>query len=219
MRSLKSAKQNSDNIEFLQTYYTGNKEPSKGKTFSFSSVFNPRRLSLYNALYIVLGVIFLAFVIVAVQFYRQKGIDSDSDITPPSASHISGITYYDYARLRVEEQTLSLSQGRPYAAIELGEISDLSDSTISFAAKGTAGTEKIAIILRDKHNFSNANREDVLLTPLLSHDSWQIFQIDLSQVTLPLAKSRVTQIRFDASSRLTSNDLNAEVFIKDILIE
>jgi hypothetical protein len=64
--------------------------------------------------------------------------------------------------------------------------------------------------------MSNANPDDIILTTPLSSKNWQRFNIRLKELNLPLDKSRVTQIRFDAREVLTSVAGSGNIYIKDI---
>jgi hypothetical protein len=132
------------------------------------------------------------------------------------AKYISSLPYYSYELIKGKAQPIVLRDASPSSIIGFEKPRDLSSCTIMFSARGERGIEKIAVILRDVNMMSNANPDDIILTTPLSSKNWQRFNIRLKELNLPLDKSRVTQIRFDAREVLTSVAGSGNIYIKDI---
>jgi hypothetical protein len=215
------------NVELIQTYYSGqrvpvNKEPSK-ESSSFAKK-NKVTISRLASAVILLAVI-TAGIIITSYFFNIKETNALKEtgglaLFPAKyAGRNSNSAYYDYEQIKNNYAPIVLELENKSALINLGRIADLTSAVISFNAKGENGTEKVAIILRDEQRMSNANRDDIILTPALPKDGWQAFNVELKNLRLPLDKSKVTQIRLDSSGNLTDNGPVAKVYIKDIIIE
>ena len=217
MQNLKTDNSNIRNTELIQTYYSGKETRAErdsvislGKNrFSFHRL----PIILFLASFLIVALLILGYALL------KKPPLSREDITLTPVNHRGNTAFYDYRAIEKSPLILSLGKENTSAALNLGRATDLEAMAISFLAKGEAGGEKIAIILRDKDNLSNANQEDVILTPSLSKNSWQSFSIKFSRLNLPLDKSRISQIRFDISSKLTENRARSRAYIKDITIE
>ena len=220
MHGLKTNTQAVRNIELIQTYYSGKKTPEKKKAI----VFINRNIISSPVFWLTAAISILLGAIIAIAGYttanKQAAVYNLEKTTAVSPSkYYSTIAYYDYQQLKGKNKQLILQEQKNCAAVNLDKITDLTNAAVSFSAMGEAGTERVAILLKDDNNNSNANRDDVILTPLLPNDRWQKFNVRFDNLYLPLDKSRVEQVRFDASSNLTKNSREARVYIKDISIE
>ncbi|GEM_PF-5151784 len=170
------------------------------------------------------GVLFLISVIVLLSaaggLFAWRYFSGEEDISLSSFRNSAGIAYHNYNDANGSMPIAALGQGyEAVFAISFGAEKDFTDSIISFAAKGKKGAEKIAIILKDRNNFSNANYDDKILTPSLLGGRWQTFKINMQQLSLPLDKTRITQLRFDVSEKLTGNNPDTVIYIKNISIK
>jgi len=211
------------NVELIQTYYSGRKSPAK-ENAPYSSKKDKFTLSKLTSV-IILLVVITTGVVIAGYFFNIKETNALKEskglplsVVKAGASHANS-SYYDYEQIKNNYAPIVLEPENRSAVINLGSIKDLASAVISFNAKGENGTEKVAIILRDEQKMSNANRDDIILTPQLPKDRWQTFNVELKNLRLPLDKSRVAQIRFDSSDKLTNNGPAAKAYIKDIVIE
>lgn len=216
---LKSDKPNIRNVDLLNTYYSGNKTPAVKKKSGFVlTKFAPRRLWLI--LVLLLAAAGGAFIIA--RFIPSKSpevIDVGKASSSLSAKDKAGDTYYKYEDIKDDFRSFTLDGNNHYAVINLGSAMDFSNAVISFGARGENGEEKLALILRDSKKMSNANPDDIILTTPLLKERWNFFRVNLKEISIPVDKSRVTQIRFDSSYRLTKNESGARVYIKDLSIE
>lgn len=213
MSIAKSASSRLRNVELIQTYYEGKKSPAKKEVVIFpqrNRILSSNLLSVMNLLLI------LTAVVAGVSLTHNRGAKA---ISLSSVKHKGGISYFDYGMIKNNASTLELAGGISCIAVNFEKPSDLTAAVISFQAKAEADREKLAIILRDAGNFSNANKDDVILTPVIPKNKWQAFNIRLKDISLPVDKSRVTQIRFDVSSALTGNESSKTVYIKNIVTE
>jgi hypothetical protein len=126
------------------------------------------------------------------------------------------IIYYDYETIKQKDASITLEPQNRCAVISLDKAVDLTEATVSFDARGSSGSERIAIVFRDNKMKSNANVEDVILTPFLPTDSWHTFAIKLGDISLPLDKKYITEIRFDTASNFTNNKSESTVYVKNI---
>ncbi len=169
-------------------------------------------------------ILFLISVVVLLSaaggLFAWHYFSDEKNISLSSFKNSAGIAYHNYNDANSSMPTTTLGQGyETVFAINFGAEKDFTDTIISFTAKGKKGAEKIAVILKDRNNFSNANYDDKILTPSLLGGRWQTFRINMQQLSLPLDKSRITQLRFDASDKLTGNNPDAIVYIKNITIK
>jgi hypothetical protein len=217
MQNLKTDNPDIRNTELIQTYYSGKEIPAKRDSViplrksNFSSYRLP--IAVFLASFLIIALLGLSYALI------RRSLLPGKDITLTPVKHRGNTSFYDYRTIEKSPLIIPLGRENTSVALNLGRATDLEGTAISFLAKGETGGEKIAIILRDKDNLSNANQEDVILTPSLPKNRWQSFSIKFSQLNLPLDKSRISQIRFDISSKLTENRPRAKTYIKDISIE
>lgn len=208
--------------DLIQTYYSGKETPANKEIVI---PVKPNRI-FSNKLWISVVVLFAltAGTVIAIGYFhtiKERPIDitKSRGLTLSPVKYYNNIAYYNYKQIEHMEASIMLEPNNSCAAINFGKIMDLTAGVISFRTKGEHGTEKVAIILKDIHKMSNANRDDVILTPVLLNNEWQHFNIELKGLYLPLDKSRITQVRFDTSTNLTKNRPQAKVYIKDIVIK
>lgn len=207
------------NVDLLKTYYSGNKTPVKDKrTLSLLKRMFSRKLILSTAILIVVitGAVIIGYSLSVKDASKVKLI-ATSKGTPSNPT--SNTSYYNYEQIRDSSASIALGEENSFAVITLRSAMDLTNATISFGARGETGEEKVALILRDVKKMSNANPDDIILTTPLTGNKWHFFKVDLKKLKIPIDKSKITQIRFDNSYRLTKNQPEARVYIKNIVIE
>lgn len=209
MSKMKIDRSNIRNLELLRTYYSIPKTKQKNILFS-------RAVLISIILFILITTtVFVGYFLVA----KKSNVYNNRATALYPVKQYGNIFYYKYEQIKNNKAPIVLSRENICAAINFDEAKNLTGSIVSFMAKGQRGSEKIAIILKDNYNFSNANKNDIILTSLLSKNKWQGFSIKLDNLYLPLNKNKITQLRFDISGSLTENDLQATVYIKKIFIE
>jgi len=210
------------NNDIIQTYYFGKETSIKNDDKIYPA---KKRLFLYQIIFITASIIIFSMAIWYYLYPKKTDMaDMNVDTKETAISLIplrtyNNISYYDYKRIEGNASPVMLYTQSKSAVIKLQKASDLRNAVLFFEAKGISGTEKIAIILKDKYNRSNANKRDAIMTSVLNKDDWQAFKIKLSDLNLPLDKSQVTQVRFDTSDYLTGKNPNITVYIKNIHME
>jgi hypothetical protein len=219
MRSLKADGPDIRNSELINTYYSGKKTPNKKEAI----IFTRRSLSLSEKAWVGIAIIVSISAGSVVTAYLLKKVGSVENLshkgTLISSTKNRTLYYYDYEEIKKRPEPFLLNAEKEGIAINFNKLKDMNTAMVSFAAKGNIGGETIAIILKDAFNKSNANRDDVILTPSLAANGWRSFNIKFDNLSLPLDKTRISQVRFDTSSNLTKNNSDAAVYIKDIKIE
>ena len=217
MQSLKTKPTQIDNSELIHTYYSGQKSSVKEKDPEPSEKKRPHYGLLTG---------FIILIIIAAFTGRHlfiKRIDpavvkNEEAISITAGKYYNNILYYDYGQIKDNPATISLDKETTGLAITFKKDADLKDASLSFAARSKKGIEKLAVILKDTYNRSNANQNDAIITSDLRQDTWQVFHVDFKTMNLPLYKEKIKQLRFDTSSRLTDNKPDGEVYIKNIRI-
>lgn len=207
--------------ELIRTYYSGREISARGREGVAAS--KPNRF-FYRWLKATAVLLMALAAGAATASYflgrRPQPINISKVKTTPPIRYDSNISYYHYGQLENMPGPIILRPDRSCAAINLGQPRDLQEGVISFMSKGECGKERVAIILRDINRMSNANQDDIILTPVLDNGKWQLFNIRPKQRYLPLDISRVTQVRFEISSNHTEEDNpRARVYIRDIVIK
>lgn len=213
-------KSNIQRAEFIRTYYSGKETPASKRGAVPAAKLNRIFYRILGAIAVFLLVLTAGAVTANYLLSkRPRPINISKGETSSPIRYYSNISYYDYEQLENMQGPILLEHSNSCVAINLGKTRDLRDGIISFASKGECGKEQVAIILRDANRMSNANQEDIILTPILDNGKWQLFNLRLKQLYLPLDMSRITQVRFKISFKDTKEDYpRAKVYIKDIII-
>ncbi|MFH1867783.1 MAG: hypothetical protein ABH843_02315 [Candidatus Omnitrophota bacterium] len=219
---LKIEKPHIRNVDLLNTYYSGKMTPAESRKpiAEPKNTFSPKLLLIVATTLIFLaGVVIIGYSLPAKEASRPEIINVGKTKLQIPSKNITNAPSYNYEYVKKSIASIALGGENSFAAISLGETMDLSNATISFGAKGESGSEKLALILRDAKNMSNANPDDIILTTALLKDKWHFFSVNLKDLNVPIDKSKITQIRFDNSPRLTKNYPGAKIYVKDINIK
>ena len=217
MQNLKTKPAQAAHSELIHTYYSGQKSSVKDK----DPVPPGKKISPYGLL---TGLIILIIIVALTghHFSLKKtnpAVRKNKEIVSLGAGkYYKNILYYNYGQIKNNPAPVALDKERTALAIAFKKDTDLRAASLFFTAKAKNGTEKLAIILKDRYNRSNANQNDAIITSYLPQDAWQVFRIDLKTMNLPLDKQRIKQLRFDTSNRLTNNKPGGKIYIKDITI-
>ena len=224
MSSIKTSSVNIRNIDLVKTYY-GSRQAVTKKTAT-----EHEKRPVLPILLMTVACICLLIIVLWLLFYSPLLKQPDKSrampkgaiaLTPFSKDHnirTPKISYYNYNDLELSPDAMLLVHNSPAAAINFNGEKDLIKSIFSFMAMGKTGNEKLAIIFKDRNNFSNANPEDKIKTPLLLKDEWQIFELEIEHIDMPLDKSRIKQIRLEAVSEAGASDKTGRIYIKDIFL-
>lgn len=221
MANAKPESQLIKNLELLKTYYSS-EEPAQDKKIHI--IGNKRRfplLVLLSASFLAGGSFLGYYLAHHKPAFEADRFDVTRVIPKRSVGYLpyNNVLNFDYSLIKEAASPIILRRDARVAAINMKETVNVSGATISFLARGTEGTEKIAVILKDDNNISNANKEDLILTSSLSADKWRMFNIDVDSLYLPINKNRISQIRLDVTNRLTGNNQDSVVLIKRFCIE
>ena len=199
------AASNTQNSDLIKTYYSGNDTHQKKEIVLF-----PKKYNLHNhKLLFIISITILSAALIAAVAYLVYSHDVYS-ITPHSS---------EYKKVMRISSQITLKRKMRSVFIDLGSKRDLGESSISFKARSENGNDRIAIILRDSKNISNADKDDAIFTPIMPKGRWRFFDIRLKDFDLPVDMTRVTQLRFDNSGNLTGNNAGSIIYIKDIAIK
>lgn len=214
MNGIKIKDSRAHNVELIRTYFSDiDNTKSNSKSFTMSST-----MSIVKKF--VLPIIALLLIVSAgyylyITFVKEQP-DKITLLSPGMGS--SKIRHYSYADIQNDINPIMLGQGLKDIAINFKKAANLSNSSIYFEAKGGNGTEKLAIILKDISKKSNAAANELIITPPLGSGEWRQFQIDITDIGLPLDKNMIKQIRFKAAEEIEISD-DAVIYIKNINIK